>query len=75
MLTFLPIVPTLLTLVVETVGLRDFKRLYGVRVRPRDYVGCCWAHSRTRCSSPRPPSGSPSARSRGINAWEKTEHT
>jgi len=38
LLTFLPIVPTLITIVVEAAGLGEFARTYGVKLRVRDYV-------------------------------------
>ncbi|MFC6012162.1 glycosyltransferase [Nocardia lasii] len=38
MITFLPLVPTLATLAFEIVGLQDFGRQFGVRVRGRHYV-------------------------------------
>ena len=37
-LSFLPAIPTLMTLAFEVVGLRDFCRLYYVRARPTDYA-------------------------------------
>ena len=38
MVTFLPAIPTIATLVFEVVGLREFYRVYYVRPRGRDYV-------------------------------------
>jgi len=38
LVTFLPLVPTLLTLAVEAAGLDEFGRSYGVKIRVRDYV-------------------------------------
>lgn len=38
LLTFLPIVPTLITVAVEIVGLDDFARSFGLKARFRDYV-------------------------------------
>ena len=38
MLAFVPLVPTMITLVVETVALREFCRDFGLKSRPRDYV-------------------------------------
>jgi glycosyltransferase XagB len=37
-LTFLPVVPMVMTTVFQTVGLRDFGKQYGVRIRVRDYT-------------------------------------
>jgi cellulose synthase/poly-beta-1,6-N-acetylglucosamine synthase-like glycosyltransferase len=38
LVTFLPLVPTVLTVVAEVVGLQEFGHAYGVRVRARDYL-------------------------------------
>jgi len=38
LLTFVPLVPTLVTLSVEAAGLGDFGRSYGIRIRAWDYV-------------------------------------
>lgn len=38
LLSFLPVLPTLGTFAFETVALHEFGRLYGLRVRVRDYV-------------------------------------
>jgi cellulose synthase/poly-beta-1,6-N-acetylglucosamine synthase-like glycosyltransferase len=38
LVSFLPVLPTLGTFAFEAVGLHDFGRLYGLRIRVRDYV-------------------------------------
>jgi len=38
LLTFLPVVPTLITVAVEVAGLDDFARSFGLTARVRDYV-------------------------------------
>jgi hypothetical protein len=38
LITFLPLIPTLVTLSVETAGLGDFGRSYGIRIRSWDRV-------------------------------------
>ena len=38
LVTFLPLVPTLVTLAVEVAGLSDFGRQYGIRLGSRDYL-------------------------------------
>ncbi len=73
--TFLPIVPTLLTLVVETAGLGDFRRLYGVKVRPRDYVRLLLGTFPYQVFLAVAAVRAVFRELRGINAWEKTEHT
>jgi cellulose synthase/poly-beta-1,6-N-acetylglucosamine synthase-like glycosyltransferase len=75
LLTFLPIVPTLLTLVVETAGLGDFRRLYGVKVRPRDYVRLLLGTFPYQVFLAAAAIRAVVRELRGINAWEKTEHT
>ncbi|SDU83412.1 Glycosyltransferase, catalytic subunit of cellulose synthase and poly-beta-1,6-N-acetylglucosamine synthase [Microlunatus sagamiharensis] len=75
LLTFLPIVPTLITLVVETAGLGDFRRVYGVKVRPRDYVRLLLGTFPYQVFLAAAAVRSVVREVRGINAWEKTEHT
>jgi cellulose synthase/poly-beta-1,6-N-acetylglucosamine synthase-like glycosyltransferase len=74
MITFLPIVPTVLTMVVETVGLSDFKRMYHVRVRPRDYARLLLGTFPYQLFLAGAAVRAAIRESRGINAWEKTEH-
>ena len=74
MMTFLPIVPTMLTLVVETVGLGDFKRLYHVQVRPRDYARLLLGAFPYQLFLAAAAVRAAIREGRGINAWEKTEH-
>jgi cellulose synthase/poly-beta-1,6-N-acetylglucosamine synthase-like glycosyltransferase len=38
MLTFLPVVPMVMTIIFQAVGLRDFGKLYGLRIRMSDYA-------------------------------------
>ena len=75
LLTFLPIVPTLLTIVMETAGLGDFRRMYGVRVRIRDYVRLLLGTFPYQVFLAAAAVRSVIREIRGINAWEKTEHT
>lgn len=75
LLTFLPVVPTLLTLVVETAGLGDFRRLYKVKVRPRDYVRLLLGTFPYQIFLAAAAVRAVVRELRGINAWEKTEHT
>ncbi len=75
LLTFLPIVPTLLTIVMETAGLGDFRRMYGVKVRVRDYVRLLLGTFPYQVFLAAAAVRSVIREIRGINAWEKTEHT
>lgn len=72
--SFLPMIPTLATLVVEIVGLAEFNRMFGLKVRLRDYlklvVGSVpyqllLAYAAIRASA---------RELRGQRNWEKTEH-
>lgn len=74
MITFLPIAPTVLTLVAEMVGLGDFKRLYGVPVRVRDYLRLLLGTFPYQMFLAAAAIRAVIRESRGINAWEKTEH-
>ncbi len=75
LLTFLPIVPTLLTLVVETAGLGDFRRMYNVKIRFRDYARLLLGTFPYQVFLAAAAVRSVVREIRGINAWEKTEHT
>jgi glycosyltransferase XagB len=72
--SFLPMIPTLATLVVEIVGLAEFNRMFDLKVRFRDYltlvVGTVpyqllLAYAAVRASA---------RELRGQRNWEKTEH-
>ncbi|MCW2567067.1 MAG: glycosyl transferase [Mycobacterium sp.] len=74
MLTFLPLLPTLATIAVEVVGLREFGRVFGIRIRVRDYAllvagtlpyQIILAAAAVRASY---------REVRGVRTWEKTEH-
>jgi cellulose synthase/poly-beta-1,6-N-acetylglucosamine synthase-like glycosyltransferase len=74
LLSFLPLVPLLMILAVEAVGLSEFGRDYGMRVRIRDYarlvVGFLPYHlllAGAACHAA-------SRELRGVNNWEKTAH-
>jgi glycosyltransferase XagB len=74
MITFLPIMPTVLTLVAETVGLGDLKRMYEVKVRFRDYVRLLLGTLPYQVFLAAAAVRAVIRESRGIHAWEKTEH-
>jgi glycosyltransferase XagB len=72
--SFLPMIPTLATLVVEIVGLAEFNRMFGLKVRLRDYLKLVLgsvpyqlllAYAALRASA---------RELRGQRNWEKTEH-
>lgn len=74
MLTFAPLVPTLATVCVEVVGLHEFGRQFGEKVRVRDYgklvIGTLpyqlvLAAAAIRASY---------RELKGVRTWEKTEH-
>ncbi|MGI8625056.1 MAG: hypothetical protein ACR2J5_00580, partial [Geodermatophilaceae bacterium] len=75
LVSFLPIVPTLLTLVVETAGLGDFGRMYAVKVRARDYLRLLLGTFPYQVFLAAAAVRAVIRELRGINAWEKTEHT
>jgi cellulose synthase/poly-beta-1,6-N-acetylglucosamine synthase-like glycosyltransferase len=74
MLTFLPLLPTLATIALEAVGLREFGRVFAIHVRMRDYVvlvagtvpyQIILAAAAVRASY---------REARGVRTWEKTDH-
>jgi cellulose synthase/poly-beta-1,6-N-acetylglucosamine synthase-like glycosyltransferase len=75
LLTFLPIVPTLMTLCVETAGLGEFGRVYGVRIRPRDYLRLLLGALPYQILLAFAAARSVIRELRGEGSWEKTEHT
>ena len=74
MITFLPMTPTVLTLVAETVGLGDLKRMYEVKVRFRDYIRLLLGTLPYQVFLAAAAVRAVIRESRGIHAWEKTEH-
>jgi len=63
-----------LTLVAETVGLGDLKRMYAVKVRFRDYVRLLLGTLPYQVFLAAAAVRAVIRESRGIHAWEKTEH-
>ena len=74
LLTFLPLVTAMVTVVFEVVGLRDFGRHYCLRVRFVHYLKLIWAFPSTRCSSPAAAIRAVWREQRGRTDWEMTEH-
>ena len=74
LLTFLPIAPTLVALVVETAGLGDFGRVYGIRIRVRDYLRLLLGTFPFQVFLAAAAVRSVVREIRGDSSWEKTEH-
>ncbi|MBM6398776.1 glycosyltransferase family 2 protein [Phycicoccus sp. MQZ13P-5] len=74
LLTFLPLVPTLVTLAVEAAGLHEFGRVYDVRVRWRDYVVLVLGTFPYQVVLAGAAVRAVWRERRGQRGWEKTEH-
>lgn len=74
MVTFLPIVPTLITIVVEAAGLGEFARTYGVKVRFRDYAKLVLGTFPYQVLLAAAAVRAAAREARGDSSWEKTEH-
>jgi cellulose synthase/poly-beta-1,6-N-acetylglucosamine synthase-like glycosyltransferase len=74
LITFVPLVPTLMSLVVEIVGLSEFCRTYGTKARLRDYLrlvaGAFPYHLLLSIAALR----AVTRELRGERGWEKTAH-
>ncbi len=75
LLTFLPIAPTLVGLVVETAGLGDFGRVYGIKIRLRDYARLLLGTFPFQVFLAAAAVRSVVRELRGDGSWEKTEHS
>ncbi|WP_237280253.1 glycosyltransferase [Subtercola vilae] len=75
LVTFLPLVPTIITLAVEATGLAEFGRVYDKKVRVRDYVKLVLGLLPYQVFLALAAIRSVIRQVRGINSWEKTEHT
>lgn len=75
LVTFLPVVPTLVTLVVEAAGLGEFGRSYGVRIRLRDYLRLVLGTFPYQVFLAGAAIRAAWRELRGDGSWEKTEHT
>lgn len=74
MVSFLPLAPTLVTLVVEAAGLGEFGRLYGRRIRVRDYGRLVLGMFPYQLFLGAAAIRSVYREIKGVNSWEKTEH-
>ncbi|PVZ94865.1 glycosyl transferase [Amnibacterium flavum] len=75
LLSFLPIAPTLVTIAVEAAGLGEFGRVYGIKPRVRDYVRLVLGTFPYQVFLALASVRSVIRQLRGINSWEKTEHS
>jgi cellulose synthase/poly-beta-1,6-N-acetylglucosamine synthase-like glycosyltransferase len=74
LVSFAPIVPLLVILVVEAVGLSEFGRDYGLRVRLRDYLRLVVGFLPYHLLLAGAACHAASRELRGVNNWEKTAH-
>ncbi|WP_055590704.1 glycosyltransferase [Streptacidiphilus griseoplanus] len=74
LLTFLPLAPTLATLVVEVVGLAEFNRMFELGVRPRDYLKLVIGAVPYQLLLATAAVRAAVREFRGERGWEKTEH-
>lgn len=75
LITFLPLLPTIVTLAVEITGLAEFGRVYKQKVRARDYAKLVLGMFPFQIFLALAAIRSVIRQARRINAWEKTEHT
>lgn len=74
MVSFLPLVPTLVTLAVEIAGVGDFARSYGVKLRLRDYLRLVLGTFPYQVLLAGAAVRAVLREARGDGSWEKTEH-
>ena len=75
LVTFLPLVPTLVTIAVEAAGLSEFGRAYDVKVRVRDYVVLVLGTFPYQVILAGAAVRAVWREKRGERGWEKTEHS
>ncbi|GGF41460.1 glycosyltransferase [Subtercola lobariae] len=75
LITVVPLVPTLITLVVEMTGLAEFGRAYGPKARAVDHLKLVLGLFPFQIFLALAAVRSVIRQMRGINSWEKTEHT
>ncbi len=75
LITFLPLVPTVVTLAVEAAGLHEFGRAYDVRVRLRDYLVLALGTFPYQVLLAGAAVRAVVREKRGDHGWEKTEHS
>jgi cellulose synthase/poly-beta-1,6-N-acetylglucosamine synthase-like glycosyltransferase len=72
--TFVPLVPTLITIGIEAVGLHEFGRQFGVKVRVRDYVRLVVGTVPYQIVLAAAAVRATVRELRGVGSWEKTSH-
>lgn len=75
LISFLPLAPTLVTIAVEIAGLGEFGRVYSIKPRARDYVRLVLGTFPYQVFLALASVRSVVRQIRGINSWEKTEHS
>ncbi len=75
LITFVPLVPTVVTLAVEAAGLHEFGRAYDVKVRLRDYVVLTLGTFPYQLLLAGAAVRAVVRERRGETGWEKTEHS
>lgn len=75
LITFIPLAPTIATVAVEIAGLNEFGRVYGERVRARDYARLVLGTLPFQLFLAGAAMRSVYREWRGENGWEKTEHS
>lgn len=75
LVTFLPLVPTFVTIAVEAAGLHEFGRAYDVRIRLRDYVILTLGTFPYQILLAGAAVRAVIREGRGERGWEKTEHS
>ncbi len=75
LVTFLPLVPTVVTLAVEAAGLHEFGRAYEVRIRVRDYLVLVVGAFPYQVLLAGAAVRAVWRERRGQRGWEKTEHS
>ena len=75
LITFIPIAPTIVTLAVEIAGLHEFGKLYGQKVRVRDYLRLVLGTFPYQIFLAAAAVRAVARNLKGDHSWEKTEHT
>ena len=75
LITFVPIAPTIVTLAVEIAGLHEFGKLYGQKVRARDYLRLVLGTFPYQIFLAAAAVRAVARNLKGDHSWEKTEHT
>ncbi len=74
MLSFLPLIPTITTVAIEVTGLREFGRMFEVKVRLRDYAVLVLGTIPYQAMLAAAAVRASIRELRGVRTWEKTDH-